>query len=141
VNTDLLVGADGAWSRVRPLVSEEKPAYVGTSFIETFVFDGDTRHKASAEAIGGGTLMALAPGKAILAHRHADGTLQAYIALNKPKDWVARIDFSDPVTAIARVAAEFDGWARELTHSSPTARLPLCFALSTRSRWSTNGIA
>ncbi|MGZ5852194.1 MAG: FAD-dependent oxidoreductase [Hyphomicrobium sp.] len=115
VNTDLLVGADGAWSRVRPLVSEEKPAYVGTSFIETFLFDGDTRHKASAEAIGGGTLMALAPGKGILAHRHADGTLQAYIALNKPKDWVARIDFSDPVTAIARVAAEFDGWARELT--------------------------
>jgi 2-polyprenyl-6-methoxyphenol hydroxylase-like FAD-dependent oxidoreductase len=115
VNSDLLVGADGAWSRVRTLVSEEKPAYVGTSFIETFLFDCDIRHKASAEAVGGGTLMAVAPGRGIFAHRHANGTLQAYVALNKPEDWIAGIDFSDPVTAMAHVAQEFDGWAPELT--------------------------
>ena len=115
VTTDLLVGADGAWSRVRPLVSEAKPAYVGTSFIETYLFDSDTRYKASAEAVGGCTLMAIAPGKGILAHREDNGALHAYVALNKPEDWIARIDFSDPVTALARVAEEFDGWAPELT--------------------------
>ena len=115
VTTDLLVGADGAWSRVRPLLSEAKPAYVGTSFIETYLFDSDTRYKASAEAVGGCTLMAIAPGKGILAHREANGVLHTYVALNKPEDWIARIDFSDPVTALARVAEEFDGWAPELT--------------------------
>jgi 2-polyprenyl-6-methoxyphenol hydroxylase-like FAD-dependent oxidoreductase len=115
VTTDLLVGADGAWSRVRPLLSEAKPAYVGTSFIETYLFDSDTRYKASAEAFGGCTLMAIAPGKGILGHREAHGALHAYVALNKPEDWIARIDFSDPVAALARVAEEFDGWAPELT--------------------------
>jgi 2-polyprenyl-6-methoxyphenol hydroxylase-like FAD-dependent oxidoreductase len=113
--TDLLVGADGAWSRVRPLLSEAKPAYAGTSFIETYLFDSDARHKASAKAVGSGTLMVPAPGKGIFAHREADGTLHAYIALNKPEDWIAGIDFSDPKTALARVAAEFDSWAPELT--------------------------
>ena len=115
VTTDLLVGADGAWSKVRPLLSDAKPAYVGTSFIETFLFDSETRHKASAEAVGSGTMMALAPGKGIMAHCEANGTLHAYVALNKPEDWIAGIDFSDPVSTLARVTAEFDGWAPALT--------------------------
>jgi 2-polyprenyl-6-methoxyphenol hydroxylase-like FAD-dependent oxidoreductase len=115
VTTDLLVGADGAWSRVRPLLSGTKPAYVGTCFIETYLFDSDTRYKPSAEAVGGCTLMAVAPGKGILAHREADGALHGYVALNRPEDWIARIDLSDPTNALARLAAEFDGWAPELT--------------------------
>jgi 2-polyprenyl-6-methoxyphenol hydroxylase-like FAD-dependent oxidoreductase len=111
---DLLVGADGAWSRVRPLLSSEKPAYVGTTFIETNLFDGDTRHAASAEAIGGGTLMAVEPGKGILAHRYANGTLHTYIALNKPETWFSSIDFSNQSAALDRIAKEFEGWAPQL---------------------------
>src|ERR1700727_768672 len=83
VTTDLLVGADGAWARVRPLLSEAKPADGGTSFIETSLFDSDTRHKASAEAVGGGALFALAPGKGILAHREPNGALHMHAELTK----------------------------------------------------------
>jgi 2-polyprenyl-6-methoxyphenol hydroxylase-like FAD-dependent oxidoreductase len=139
VTADLLVGADGAWSRVRPLLSDAKPAYVGTSFIETFLFDSETRHKASADTVGSGTMMALAPGKGILAHCEADGTLHAYVALNKPEDWIASIDFSNPLSTLARVTAEFDGWASELTalltatDTEPVLR-PI-YALPIEHRW------
>jgi 2-polyprenyl-6-methoxyphenol hydroxylase-like FAD-dependent oxidoreductase len=113
---DLLVGADGAWSRVRPLLSDAKPAYyVGISFIETYLYDSDTRHKASAEAVGGGALFALAPGKGIMAHREPNGVLHTYVALNKPEDWIPGTDFSNPAAALAQVAREFEGWAPELT--------------------------
>ncbi|SFH06057.1 FAD-dependent oxidoreductase [Streptomyces mirabilis] len=115
VVTSLLVGADGAWSRVRPLLSAATPEYVGTSFIETYLFDGDTRHPASATAVGGGALFALAPGKGIQAHRESGGTLHTYVSLNKPQDWFAGIDFTDSAMATARIAEEFDGWAPELT--------------------------
>jgi 2-polyprenyl-6-methoxyphenol hydroxylase-like FAD-dependent oxidoreductase len=139
VTAELLVGADGAWSRVRPLLSDVKPAYVGTAFIETFLFDCEIRHKASADAVGSGTMMALAPGKGIMAHREADATLHAYVALNKPEDWIASIDFSDPVATLARVAAEFDGWAPQLTalltatETDPMLR-PI-YALPIEHRW------
>jgi 2-polyprenyl-6-methoxyphenol hydroxylase-like FAD-dependent oxidoreductase len=115
VTSDLLVGADGTWSRVRPLLSDAKPAYVGTTFIETYLYESDTRHRASAEAVGGGGMFAVAPGKGILAHREPDGALHTYVELNKPKQWIDGIDFSDRITALARVAEQFDGWAPELT--------------------------
>jgi 2-polyprenyl-6-methoxyphenol hydroxylase-like FAD-dependent oxidoreductase len=139
VTTDLLVGADGAWSRVRPLLSEAIPAYVGMSFIETYLYDADIRHKASAKAVGGGALFAVAPGRGILAHREPHGVLHTYVALNKPKHWIDSIDFSDPVAAVARVAEEFDGWAPELTalltnaETAPVLR-PL-HALPIKHRW------
>jgi 2-polyprenyl-6-methoxyphenol hydroxylase-like FAD-dependent oxidoreductase len=115
VTTSLVVGADGAWSRIRPLLSDVTPEYIGTSFIETYLFDSDERHPDSARAVGGGALLALAPGKGIIAHRETDGALHTYVALTKPQAWIAGIDFANPKAAKARVAAEFEGWAPELT--------------------------
>ena len=115
VASHLLVGADGAWSKVRPLLSQAKPEYVGTSFVETYLHDADARHAAAAEAVGGGALFALAPGQGIFAHREAGGVLHAYVALNRPAAWFAEIDFSNSAAAKAKVAAEFDGWASALT--------------------------
>jgi 2-polyprenyl-6-methoxyphenol hydroxylase-like FAD-dependent oxidoreductase len=115
VTTSLVIGADGAWSKIRPLLSDVKPEYVGTSFIETYLFDADERHPASAKAVGLGSLFALAPGKGIVAHREANGVLHTYVALSKPQEWIAGIDFADAKAAKAAVAAEFAGWAAELT--------------------------
>lgn len=140
MSTDLLVGADGAWSKVRALLSEARPAYVGVSFVETYLRDADVRHVASAQAVGGGAFFALAPGKGIMAHREPHGVLHSYVALNKPKEWLAGIDFSDQFVALARVANEFDGWAPELTAlitGSDTAPVPRpIHALPDDHRWS-----
>jgi 2-polyprenyl-6-methoxyphenol hydroxylase-like FAD-dependent oxidoreductase len=113
--TALLVGADGAWSRVRPLLSSAKPAYTGISYVETNLLDADARHPAAAQAVGGGALFALAPGQGILAHREPGAVLHTYVAVIRPEDWLAGIDFSDPPAARARVAEEFAGWAPALT--------------------------
>jgi 2-polyprenyl-6-methoxyphenol hydroxylase-like FAD-dependent oxidoreductase len=139
VRTELLVGADGAWSKVRPLLSDAEPEYVGTSFVETYLHDADARHPEAAEAVGGGALFALAPGQAIFAHREANAVLHAYVALNRPAEWFAGADFTDAVAATGRIAAEFEGWAPGLTvlitdgETAPVLRT--LHALPTGHRW------
>jgi 2-polyprenyl-6-methoxyphenol hydroxylase-like FAD-dependent oxidoreductase len=138
--TDLLVGADGAWSKVRPLLSQAVPAYTGLVFFETWLTDADARHAGSARAVGGGSMMAVAPGKGILAHREPDGVLHAYIALQKPMAWIDEIDLAERASALGRIAAEFDGWAPELTalitgcNTGPVARI--IHTLPVDHRWS-----
>jgi len=139
VASSLLVGADGAWSKIRPLLSDAKPEYVGATFIETYLYDVDERHPAAAEAVGGGGMFALAPGKGITAHREANNILHTYVQLNRPAEWIADIDFTDVAATLARVAAEFGGWAPELTalitdgETAPTPRT--IHALPTGHRW------
>jgi 2-polyprenyl-6-methoxyphenol hydroxylase-like FAD-dependent oxidoreductase len=115
VSARLLVGADGAWSKVRPLLSDAKPEYSGMTFVETYLYDADERHSAAAGAVGGGAMFALAPGKAIVAHREPGNVLHTYVEMNRPAEWIAGIDFTHATAAAARVAAEFAGWAPELT--------------------------
>ncbi|MFF4472294.1 FAD-dependent oxidoreductase [Streptomyces sp. NPDC001599] len=115
-SADLAVGADGAWSKVRSLLTPAKPLYSGTCFIEIALGAGGAQDcRASVAAIGSGTLMAVAPGKGIIAHRCADGRVRGYAALNKPEEWVRSIDFGDPSTGLRRLADEFDGWSPLLT--------------------------
>ncbi|MFD5724979.1 FAD-dependent oxidoreductase [Streptomyces sp. NPDC058368] len=139
----LLVGADGAWSRVRPLVSDARPTYTGKTFIETYLHDVDERHPATARLVGPGAMYALTPGKGITAHREAGGVLHTYVQLARSAEWVAELGLpgtgagsgadsgadGDGAIGTARIAAEFEGWAPELlalitgTETAPVARM------------------
>ena len=48
---DLIIGADGTWSRIRPLVSDAHPAYSGVMFVELGIAEADTRHPRLAPLI------------------------------------------------------------------------------------------
>lgn len=139
VTADLLIGADGAWSRVRPLLSAATPEYSGTSVVETYLYDADTRHPAAAKAVGGGSMIAPSPGRQFFAHRESGDTLHIYAALAESLDWFAAIDFTDPESATARIAAEFADWAPELTALiTDTDTAPVLrphYALPTDHRW------
>jgi 2-polyprenyl-6-methoxyphenol hydroxylase-like FAD-dependent oxidoreductase len=139
VTASILVGADGAWSKIRPLVSDAQPEYAGATFVETYLHDADERHAATAEAVGDGSMFALTPGTGITAHREAGNILHTYVQLLRPAEWVAAIDFTDAAAATARVAAEFDGWAPELTAlitDGETAPVPrMIYSLPDGHKW------
>ncbi|MEU4289454.1 NAD(P)/FAD-dependent oxidoreductase [Kribbella sp. NPDC026596] len=117
---ELLVGADGAWSKVRPLVSDATPTYAGLSFAELDLLDPDLRHPESAELIGGGLMFALGNGCGFLAHREPD-RLHVYAALQTDAAWSA-----DDITRDA-LLAEFKDWDPRflrLIHDADTEPFP-----------------
>ncbi|MFI6555772.1 FAD-dependent oxidoreductase [Streptomyces griseus] len=137
--TDLLVGADGAWSRVRPLVSPATPAYTGVSFVELDLNDADVRHPGAAGLIGGGMFFALGEEKGFLGHRETDGSLHIYVALRADESWLGTVDFTDTDAAKAILAKHFDGWAPALRDLIDAADGPLVprhiHALPAGHRW------
>jgi 2-polyprenyl-6-methoxyphenol hydroxylase-like FAD-dependent oxidoreductase len=99
--TPLLIGADGAWSKIRPLVSDATPAYSGVSFVEVDLLDADRRHPESAALIGPGMMFALGDSKGFLAHRETDGRLHVYVALRGNAE----------ETSKSLLLSHFEGWA------------------------------
>ncbi|WP_158883116.1 FAD-dependent oxidoreductase [Amycolatopsis anabasis] len=113
---DLVVGADGAWSRVRPLLSDATPGYTGITFVETGLDDADTRHAALAELIGRGMMMALAPDRCLFAQRNSNHHIRVYVAFRGPRDWyrAAGVDLRDPRAVRAALLAKFADWDSSL---------------------------
>ncbi|MDI9916823.1 NAD(P)/FAD-dependent oxidoreductase [Rhodococcus sp. IEGM 1379] len=114
ITTDLLIGADGAWSKVRPIVSDERPIYSGISFIEVDLHDADNKHPAEAAIMGTGMLFALGGDTGIFGHREGDGSLHVYLGHRADEHWVDTIDFHDTPTSKAAILELLDGWDNSL---------------------------
>ncbi|CAC44561.1 MULTISPECIES: FAD-dependent oxidoreductase [Streptomyces] len=138
LTTDLLIGADGAWSRIRPLLSDAEPAYTGISFVESDLHEADTRHPRSAALVGGGFFISLGDRRGFLAHRETDGSLHVYTALRADEGWIDTVDFTDHAAAKAAVLAHFDGWdegLRSLVAHAETITPRRIHALPVGHRW------
>ncbi|PBK84152.1 2-polyprenyl-6-methoxyphenol hydroxylase-like oxidoreductase [Armillaria gallica] len=113
-NFDFVVGADGAWSHVRPLVTDVLPFYSGISSVEVRFRDVDKAHPEISKLVGQGTYCCLSDEKACFAQRQGDGSIRNYTMLRAPESWIddCGIDFSNPqATKAAMVERYFDDWS------------------------------
>jgi 2-polyprenyl-6-methoxyphenol hydroxylase-like FAD-dependent oxidoreductase len=108
---DLVVGADGAWSRTRPAVSEVTPHYTGVTSVETSLDDVDTRHPGLARLVGDGSVAAYGANRSLVAQRNSGGHVKVYAKFRAPLDWHAHLDLADGEAVRASLLALFDGWA------------------------------
>lgn len=108
---DLVVGADGAWSRVRPAVSSAAPHYTGVTSVETSLDDVDTRHPDLARLIGDGSVAVYGVNRSLVAQRNSGGHVKVYAKFRAPLDWHTDLDLADDEAVRSRLLALFDGWA------------------------------
>lgn len=138
---NILIGADGAWSKVRKLLTNVKPEYMGSTFLDAYLYNVDEKHPEIAKIIGQGSCFVPSPKRAMTAHREPNGTIHTYIQLNCSPEWVENIDFSDKQASIDVISSQFEGWSPELLsliHDSDTNIVPrMIYALPDKHRWDT----
>ncbi|MDI5964980.1 FAD-dependent oxidoreductase [Streptantibioticus silvisoli] len=108
---DLVVGADGAWSRVRPAVSAVTPHYTGVTAVETSLGDVYTRHRDLARLVGDGSVAVYGVNRSLVAQRNSGGHVKVYAKFRAPLDWLADLDPADAGAVRSSLLALFDGWA------------------------------
>ncbi|MDA0563353.1 FAD-dependent monooxygenase [Streptomonospora sp. S1-112] len=123
---DLVIGADGAWSRVRPALSPATPRYTGVTLVETSLDDVDTRHPDLARLVGDGSLAVYGVNRALVAQRNSGGHVKVYAQFRAPLDWHtdparhlglsprAGVDPADAAAVRATLLDLFAGWADPL---------------------------
>lgn len=111
---DLVVGADGTWSRVRPLLSPYKPQYSGVCFLEFGIDDIDLSHRTQAELVGRGKISVEGDGKALIVQRNDHAHVRGYAIFRVPLGWLEqRFDFTSPQAVRDGLEREFAGFAED----------------------------
>lgn len=141
LDCDFLIGADGARSRIRPLLTDAEPAYCGAHGMELVIHDADRAHPAASALVGRGGFSALGDHQTLSAQRNGDGTIRVHLALRCGEDWpeTSGIPFDDPDRARAALKERYAGWPTEFlalldAASGPVLVYPLT-ALPVGLRW------
>ena len=139
---DLVVGADGAWSKIRPLLSDIKPHYSTISCLDTRIRSVDTLHPAISKLVGQGLYCAFSDKRGLVAQRNGDGSVRTYIMLQKPETWLKEVgvDWSDAHEAKKfMLEQEYKDWNDELksliTHANPDISARPFYMLPTDFSW------
>lgn len=112
--TDFLVGADGTWSKVRPLLSSVRPNYTGVTIVEARIINPKMTSPLINELVGHGTASALGNNKGLMSQRNGDGSIRIYVALRVPEDWMKDFDFNQPSATRAMLLENFTEWQPDL---------------------------
>ncbi|TBU43303.1 hypothetical protein BD309DRAFT_894704 [Dichomitus squalens] len=108
--SDILVGADGANSRVRPLLSPATPIYTDVKFIDISLAPETTKLpelQGTVASIGKWTLLVMQNSRMLGSRMCGDGRIRTFAAIRESADWTLP---SDPAEAKAVTKTYFAGW-------------------------------
>ncbi|PLB47214.1 putative salicylate hydroxylase [Aspergillus steynii IBT 23096] len=141
---DLVVGADGAWSKVRPTLGFIPPFYSGVVCLELRISRPSEVDPAMDRMLGPGSYLAYGGDDDMALHtqRQGDGSLRTYALLRRPESWLRDcgvVDLADREAVTALLRREYAHWHPDLTRlisrcNEPVVNRPL-YMLPVGHRW------
>ncbi|BAJ26141.1 MULTISPECIES: NAD(P)/FAD-dependent oxidoreductase [Kitasatospora] len=116
---DVLIGADGAHSRLRPLLTPAEPRHLGVNAVEGTIPDVDRTRPDLAAVVGRGSYWVIGEGRSLAAQRCGDGSVRVgltfYGRTDGAADWLTScgIPFTEPDAARAALLPLFADWTPE----------------------------
>jgi 2-polyprenyl-6-methoxyphenol hydroxylase-like FAD-dependent oxidoreductase len=109
---DLVIGADGANSKIRPLLSGIKSIYSGITVVEGNIYHAEKNTPQLNKLVQGGKVFALGKEKSIILSSKGDGCLSFYTGTKEPADWLTEtgIDFNDKNAVLQWFRQRFSDW-------------------------------
>jgi 2-polyprenyl-6-methoxyphenol hydroxylase-like FAD-dependent oxidoreductase len=109
---DIVIGADGYRSKVRPYVTDIKALYSGATIIQGEIEDPETNCPEIYALVNKANLIAMDAGKTIAAQPRGDGGLTFYAASLYPENWVqtSSIEFNNSEAVYKYLVEYYNGW-------------------------------
>lgn len=107
---DLIVGADGAWSKTRPLLTDVKPYYSGVGGHSFYIADAEQTEPELYDLVNRGSVFAFSDSKSIMAQQMGDGGINVATWSVRPVDWQTEYDCHDAAAAKAAARKEYADW-------------------------------
>jgi len=109
---DVVIGADGGNSKIRPFVTPIKPSYAGITILQGNVGNANITAPRIGELLQGGKIYVHHAGKYLHISAKGDGSIDFYVSSRTEETWASRsgIDFSDKVQVIQCFKTMFADW-------------------------------
>ena len=109
---DIVIGADGANSRIRPFITPVNPLYAGIVIIQGNVPDAETAVPHMHHLLQNGKIYAFGEEKFLHVSSKGDDSIDFYLSCKKEENWwrTCEINFSDRQQVYSWFKKEFPGW-------------------------------
>jgi 2-polyprenyl-6-methoxyphenol hydroxylase-like FAD-dependent oxidoreductase len=125
---DIVVGADGANSKIRPYLTDIKSFYSGISGIMGSVYNPETAVPNIHKLLKDGKIMAFGGGKSFITASKGDGSLAFYLSYKTEESRLKNLDFADKAKMLSWFKNDFAEWGdvwNELFENAETPFMPI----------------
>jgi 2-polyprenyl-6-methoxyphenol hydroxylase-like FAD-dependent oxidoreductase len=126
---DIVIGADGVNSKIRPYITGIKAFYTGIVMLEININDAEKGTPRLYALLNGGKIMAFGNGKNILGGQKSGGGLGFYATFKADKKWATNngLDYADKTQLLRWFKESYAGWKSiwyELFENMATPAIP-----------------